>query len=115
TNIRDLMAGRYGRKPANRCRLRPSSHKKASRGGPGSLVVTSARRRMNGCGRYSRARSGGRHQHGVDHMDHAVRLIDVGDRDHRGSALGVDDHDVLALALDGELLALDRLQSLAIL
>src|SRR5260370_1390271 len=43
-----------------------------------------------------RARAGlrRRHQHGVDHMDDAVRLMDVGDRDHRGIALGVDDPDL---------------------
>src|SRR3954451_19878283 len=37
----------------------------------------------------SARRSGSRHQHGIDHMDHAVGLVDVRDRDHRGSALGV--------------------------
>src|SRR5204862_290964 len=31
-----------------------------------------------------------RHQHGIDHMDHAVRLVDVRDRDQRGATLGVD-------------------------
>src|SRR5687767_1247086 len=38
-----------------------------------------------------------RHQDGVDHVDHAVRLVDVGDRHHRGAALGVDDPDLAVL------------------
>src|ERR1035437_7957918 len=41
--------------------------------------------------RSGRVTSGRRHQDGVDHMDHAVRLIDVRDRDGRRTALGVDD------------------------
>src|SRR5450756_296642 len=36
------------------------------------------------------------HQHGVDHMDHAVRLVDVRNRDGRGIAFGVDDHHGIA-------------------
>src|SRR5882757_6903646 len=51
-----------------------------------------------------------RHQHGVDDMDDAVRLADVRDRHHRGAALGVDDPDLAVLLLDGEFLALGRLQ-----
>src|SRR3979490_2876498 len=43
-----------------------------------------------------------RPQHGVDHMDHAVRLIDVRDRDDRGAALGVDDRHGVARLLDGQ-------------
>src|SRR6516225_4568848 len=40
-----------------------------------------------------------RHQHGIDHMDDAVRLVDVGDRDHGAAALGVDDPDLAAVFL----------------
>src|SRR4051794_37314161 len=32
-----------------------------------------------------------RHQDGVDHMDHAVGLVDIRDADGGGTALGVDD------------------------
>src|ERR1035437_10288818 len=46
--------------------------------------------------RSGRVTSGRRDQDGVDHMDHAVRLIDVRDRDGRRTALGVDDHHLAA-------------------
>src|SRR6185312_11227300 len=59
--------------------------------------------------------SGRRHQHGVDHMDHAVRLVDVRDRDHRGSTLGVDDPDLAVLELDRQLFALGGLELHAVL
>src|SRR6478752_162295 len=39
----------------------------------------------------TRMKSRRRHQHGVDHMDHAVRLVDVRDRHRRRAALGVHD------------------------
>src|SRR5262245_927836 len=59
--------------------------------------------------------SGRRQQHGVDHMDHTVRLVDVRDRDHRLAALGVDDPDLAAVVLDGQLFALGGLQLHAVL
>lgn len=31
-----------------------------------------------------------RHQDGIDHLDHAIRLIDVRDRDFRRVTLGID-------------------------
>src|ERR1041384_1255795 len=70
-------------------------HKKASRVAP-----TRHARILPGPGRET-PRLGRRHQHGIDHMDHAVRLVDVRDRDHRGAALGVDDPDLAALVLHG--------------
>src|SRR5262247_334992 len=48
-----------------------------------------------------------RHQHAVDHVDDAVRLEHVLDRDAGGIALGVADGQRLALEFDRELLALD--------
>src|SRR3981189_581744 len=60
-------------------------------------------------------RSGSRHQHGIDHMDHAVGLIDVRDRDHRGSALGVDAPDLAAVVLHGQLFAFGGLELHAVL
>src|SRR3954454_20892069 len=48
-----------------------------------------------------------RHQDGVDHVDHAVGLVDVRDRHRRRAALGVDDHHGIGRLLDRELLALD--------
>src|SRR5579862_4638631 len=56
----------------------------------------------------------GRQQHGVDHVDDAVGLVHVGDRDHRLIALGVDDPGLAVGLLDGEFLALDGLQLLAV-
>src|SRR5882757_11175407 len=55
-----------------------------------------------------------RHQHSVDHMDHAVGLIDVRDRHHRGTALGVDDPDLAVLVLDRQLFAFSGLELLAV-
>ena len=46
---------------------------------------------------------------GVDHMNHAVRLHDVRDRNLGDVALGVGDLKALALFLDREGLALDGL------
>src|SRR5207342_1941705 len=46
-------------------------------------------------------------QHGVDHVDDAVRLEHVLDRDLGRVALAVPDRERVALAFDRELLALD--------
>src|SRR5215471_6929077 len=51
-----------------------------------------------------------RHQHAVDHVDDAVRLEHVLDRDPGGIALGVADGQRLALELDRELFAFDGLE-----
>src|SRR6266699_6391767 len=48
-----------------------------------------------------------RQQHAVDHMDDAVRLKHVLDRDLGSIALGVPDHQRVALALNRNRLALD--------
>ncbi len=37
------------------------------------------------------------HHDRVDHMDHSVGLEDIGDRDERGAAFFVLQHDVLAI------------------
>src|SRR5580700_5669392 len=66
-------------------------HKKASRGFPGSLPGASPLGTSPWATKGARAGLRRRHQHGVDHMDDAVRLMDIRDRDHRGVALGVDD------------------------
>src|SRR5882672_10063712 len=63
-------------------------HEKASRVSPAR--PRASRQGTSGI-RTRGIRLGGRQQHGVDHVDDAVRLVDVGDRDHRGVALGVDD------------------------
>src|ERR1700754_720495 len=55
-----------------------------------------------------------RHQHGVDHVDHAVRLIDVRNRDHRGAPLGIDDPDLAVPVLYRQLFALGGLELLAV-
>src|SRR5436190_981809 len=85
-------------------------HKKASR-------VAPARQSTRPCWDQSGARgsSGRRHQHGIDHMDHAVGLIDVRDRDHRGSALGVDDPGLAVLVLDRQFFAFGGLELHAVL
>src|SRR5437879_10854268 len=78
--IRREPAFRYCRDAIRSMHGRYRVHKEASR-------VAPARQSTRPVGT-SQARAGGsgrRHQHGVDHMDHAVRLIDVRDRDHRGS------------------------------
>src|SRR3984885_5665884 len=51
-----------------------------------------------------------RHQNRIDHVDHAVRLIDVRDRDGRGATLGMDDNHRVSRPLDGQLFALDGLE-----
>src|SRR5262245_3485263 len=59
-------------------------------------------------GRASTTRSrSARQQHAVDHMDNAVRLKHVLDRDLGSIALGIPDHERVALALDRDLLAFD--------
>ena len=40
-----------------------------------------------------------RQQHGVDHVDHAVRLQNVGDRDHGDITLGVGDAELAGAGL----------------
>src|SRR5262245_35450686 len=59
---------------------------------------------------HPRACSTARQQHAVDHVDHAVRLEHVLDRDLGGVALGVPDRERVALGLDGEFFALDGLE-----
>src|SRR5262252_6338476 len=54
--------------------------------------------------------SSARHQHAVDHVDDAVRLEHVLDRDAGGIALGVADGQRLALEFDRELFAFDGLE-----
>ena len=44
-------------------------------------------------------------KNGVDHVDHAIGLIDVRDRDLRGAALLIGEDDVLALHADPEFAA----------
>src|SRR5579859_3749344 len=74
-------------KPAKRrCMARHDGHKKASRVSPARGAYP------DGDGIRTRAGLRRRHQNGVDHMDHTVRLMDVRDRDRRGPALGIDDH-----------------------
>src|SRR5688572_10226731 len=52
-----------------------------------------------------------RQQHGVDHMDHAVRLQYVTDGDGRGAALRIDDGELAGRRLlDGDLAARNRLE-----
>src|ERR1700754_2441165 len=90
--------------------LRPAGHRieagrltrsqKSEPGAPGSPF----RRTLSGM-KQDGAVLRRRHQHGVDHMDHAVGLVDVGDRHHRGAALGIDDPDLAVLLLHGQLLA----------
>src|SRR5437899_587020 len=57
--------------------------------------------------------SGRRHQHGIDHMNDAVGLVDVGDRDHRSVALGVDDPGLAVGLLHRQLFAFGRLDLVA--
>src|SRR5215813_1404307 len=59
---------------------------------------------------HPQACSAARQQHAVDHVDHAVRLEHVLDRDLGGVALGVPDRERVALGLDGELFTLDGLE-----
>src|SRR5512140_2599436 len=88
---------------------RASWSQKCEPGCPGSPLARPGGDRIR-----TGVRSGRRHQHGVDHMDHAVRLVDVRDRHHRGPALGVDDPDLAVLVLDGQLLAFRGLELLAV-
>src|SRR5262245_58224220 len=55
------------------------------------------------------AGSAARQQHGVDHVDDAVRLEHVLDRHLGGAALGVPDRQRVALAPDRDVLAFDGL------
>src|SRR3954454_12970318 len=90
---------------------------------PQGIVVTKKRagsprlasRRASCRGQARRGRLRRRHQHGVDHVDHAVGLVDVRDRDHRGSTLGVDDPDLVAIVLHRQLFAFGRLELHAVL
>ena len=50
------------------------------------------------------------HQNGINYLDDAIGLIDVGNGDHRGAALGVGDGELLAAAGEGEGLALNGLE-----
>ena len=51
------------------------------------------------------------HQNGVDHVNHAIRLVDVGNRNRRHSALFVGQHNVLAMKAGLQRSAADGLQS----
>src|SRR5258705_13831379 len=97
--------------PMPAIRLMPAGyrgHKKASRDTPA--------RRSHPVGDWirTRAKLRRRHQDGVHHMDHAVRLVDVRDRDRRGAALGIDDRHRAARLLDGQLFAFNGLELLAV-
>src|SRR5436309_10089885 len=85
-------------------------HKKASRASAGSLPCAS--RWGTGTSRARGLRR--RQQDGVDHVDNAVRLMDVGNRDHRAIALGVDDPDLAVGPLHGEFFAFGGLELLAV-
>src|SRR5262245_6878526 len=54
--------------------------------------------------------SSARHQHAVDHVNNAIRLEHVLNRDPGGIALGVADGQRLALEFDRELFAFDGLE-----
>src|SRR5690242_2302508 len=84
---------------------------KSEPGFPGSSVVLPDAGIVGKSG-YAVLRS--RQQDRIDHVDHAVRLMHVGDRHHRLVALGIDDPGLAVGLLDGELLALDRLELLAV-
>ena len=51
------------------------------------------------------------HQNGVDHVNHAIRLVDVCNRNRSHSALFVGQHDVLAMKAGLQRSAANRLQS----
>lgn len=51
-----------------------------------------------------------RHQHGVDHVDHAIGLADVGNADPRLAALGIDDPQLAVMQCDGEGFTFNGLQ-----
>src|ERR1700761_6907808 len=78
---------------------------------PGPLVLRLPTGRL---GRQLGAASGRRQQDGVDHVDHAVRLMDVSDGDGGGVALGVDDPGLAIGLLHRQLLTFDGLEHLAI-
>src|SRR6266403_6327666 len=91
-------------------RLMPAGyrgHKKASR---------TPRLAARACcwGNRTRVKLWCRHQDGVDHVDHAIRLVDVRDRDRRSAALGIDDRHRAARLLDGQLFAFNGLELLAV-
>ena len=48
-----------------------------------------------------------RHQHGIDHMDHAVRGVDIGHRDGCGVARRISQHDIVAVHHRGKLCTID--------
>src|SRR4051794_36421555 len=96
--IRREPGFRYCLSPGQPTHGRDFSHKKASRVAPARLGASCCNNAGNAPGLRRR------HQDGVDHVDHAVGLIDVRDRHARGTALGVDDHDLVARLLDGEFL-----------
>src|SRR3954471_2762393 len=55
-----------------------------------------------------------RHQDGVDHMDHAVGLVDIRDADGGGTALGVDNPHLAVRKLHGQFFAFHGLELLAV-
>ncbi|KAG1242650.1 hypothetical protein G6F68_016097 [Rhizopus microsporus] len=51
-----------------------------------------------------------RHQHAVDHVDHAIGLADIGNADSRLATLGIDDPQLAVMQRDGERLTFNGLQ-----
>src|SRR5258706_8650520 len=87
----------------------PSRSRKSEPGCPGAPLVYPV-----GDWIRTRLKLRRRHQDGVDHVDHAVRLVDVRDRDRRSAALGIDDRHRAARLLDGQLFAFNGLELLAV-